>query len=145
MATNPSAWYIKAAARGKMYGYRSGLEKKINDFLESVGIEPKYESIKIPYRVEKDCKYTPDFPVSPHIYIETKGRFMAEDRVKHLLLKEQYPEYDFRFVFTNSKAKLYKGSKTSYADWCEKHGFKYADKVIPQEWIEDIRKDLGEL
>jgi len=38
-------------------------------------------------------------------------------------------------VFSNSKAKINKGSKTSYGDWCNQHGFIYADKEIPEGWL----------
>ena len=41
-------------------------------------------------------------------------------------------------LFYNANQKIKKGSKTSYADWCDKHGIKWADKKIPPEWIEDI-------
>jgi hypothetical protein len=44
-------------------------------------------------------------------------------------------------VFANSKAKLYKGAKSSYGDWCKKNGFKYADKVIPDEWLEETKDE----
>ena len=47
----------------------------------------------------------------------------------------QHPEFDIRFVFTSSKNKISKNSKTSYADWCDKNGFLYADKFIPEEWF----------
>lgn len=69
--------------------------------------------------------------------METKGRFTATDRKKHLLVKAQRPDLDIRFVFSNSRAKLNKGSKTTYADWCNKHGFLYADKLIPTEWLDE--------
>ena len=81
--------------------------------------------------------YTPDFKLPNKIIIESKGRFVSEDRKKHLLVKQQRPDLDIRFVFSNSKAKISKGSKTSYADWCIKHGFLYADKLIPEEWINE--------
>ena len=71
------------------------------------------------------------------LFRSTKGRFVLEDRKKHLLVKQQHPELDIRFVFSNSKNKINKKSKTTYADWCEKNGFKYADKVIPDEWFEE--------
>jgi hypothetical protein len=64
---------------------------------------------------------------------------MPDDRQKHLLIKQQHPEYDIRFVFSNSKSKLNKESKTTYADWCNKHGFQYADKLIPVDWLKEIR------
>jgi hypothetical protein len=73
------------------------------------------------------------------IIIETKGRFIPSDRVKHLMVKEQHPEYDIRFVFSNPKAKLAKGAKSTYADWCDRHNFLYAKETIPIEWIKEKR------
>ena len=122
---------------GIKHGYRSGLEKVTADFLEKEGIDPKlYESTKIKYTIpERSATYTPDWPLPNGVIVETKGRFLPEDRKKHLLIKEQHPDLDIRFVFSNSKAKLRKGSPTSYADWCNKNGFQYADKQIPKEWL----------
>lgn len=125
---------------GLIYGFRSGLEEKIAQQLLAVGIKPNFEALKLPYRVEKNHTYTPDFPVSEKIIIETKGRFQTADRMKMLTIKAQYPEYDFRFIFTNSKQKISKKSQTTYAQWCERNGFKYADKSVPQEWIDEILK-----
>lgn len=96
-----------------------------------------YEKKKIKYRVEKDCVYTPDFILANNIIVETKGRFTAADRVKHLLVKQQYPKLDLRFVFTRSATRLSKTSNTTYADWCIKHGFQYADKLIPIAWLRE--------
>jgi hypothetical protein len=124
-------------SRGLKYGYRSGLEDKVSDQLKGSGVDFTYESMKIQYRVEEDRKYTPDFILSNGIIVETKGRFTAADRKKHLLIQKQYPEHDIRFVFSNSRAKLNKGAKSSYGDWCDKHGFLYADKLIPQDWLEE--------
>ena len=128
---------------GIIHGYRSGLEKKFREELEELGIKPNYESKKLEYTVpESKHIYTPDFPVSPHIVIETKGRWVLEDRQKMLLLVEQYPDISFRMVFQNENQKIKKGSKTSYADWCDKHGILHANKNIPPEWVEDIFNDL---
>jgi hypothetical protein len=94
--------------------------------------------IKIGYiKPERDATYTPDFPLPNGIIIETKGRFLTADRQKHLLIKDQRPDLDIRFVFSNSRSKIGKKSKTTYAMWCEKNGFKYADKSIPTEWINE--------
>ena len=123
------------ASKGLKYGYRSGLEEKVAKQLKECGVEATYETTKIKYRVEKDCTYTADFQLPNGIIVETKGRFVVADRMKHLLIKKQRPELDIRFVFTNSKTKINKGSKTSYADWCNKNGFMYADKEIPKEWL----------
>jgi len=96
----------------------------------------KYEQFKIKYEVNEIRTYTPDFELPNGIIIESKGRFVAADRKKHLLVQKQYPSLDIRFVFSNSRAKISKGSKTTYAMWCEKNGFQYADKLIPKEWLE---------
>lgn len=127
---------------GLKYGFRSGLEVKIAAQLKANGIDPKFETIKLPYRVEKNCTYTPDFPVGKRIIIETKGRFLTADRMKMLLIKSQHPEYEFRFVFSNANGRISKASQTTYGAWCTKNGFKYADKVIPQEWIKEIKGEL---
>ena len=127
---------------GLIQGFRSGLEGKIAKQLEAAGIDPKFETLKIPYRVEKNCCYTPDFPVGKTIIIETKGRFQTADRMKMLLVKEQHPEYEFRFVFSNSNARISKVSKTTYGKWCEKNGFKYANKTIPEEWLKEIKGEI---
>ena len=127
---------------GLAQGFRSGLEEKIAAQLRLAGINPCYESRKLPYRVEETHNYTPDFPVTKSLIIETKGRFQTADRMKMLKIKAQYPDIEFRFVFTNSKARISKASQTTYARWCEKNGFKYADKLIPNEWIEEIKEIL---
>jgi hypothetical protein len=119
------------------YGFRSGLELDLDESLKQVGIDGEYEKNKIKYTVPaSEHTYTPDFRLPNGIYVETKGRFVAEDRKKHLLIKSQYPNLDIRFVFQNSKNKIRKGSKTTYADWCDKYGYKYSDKTIPKEWLE---------
>jgi hypothetical protein len=118
-------------------GYRSGLEDKIADQLKSLSVPVKYEELKISYQVNETRTYTPDWQLPNGIIVESKGRFVAADRKKHLLIKQQYPHLDIRFVFSNSKAKINKGSKTSYGDWCNKFGFIYADKLIPKGWIDE--------
>lgn len=119
-------------------GYRSGLEETIAEDLTSKGVGYKYEELVIGYiDPEKNRKYTPDFELSNGIIVESKGRFLTSDRQKHLLIKKQSPHLDIRFVFSNSKTKLSKISKTTYSMWCEKNGFLYADKRVPQEWIEE--------
>ena len=120
---------------GFKYGYRSGLEDRISKQLKSLSVPVKYEEFKIKYEVNEVRTYTPDFELPNGIIIESKGRFVVADRKKHLLIKKQHPDLDIRFVFSNSKAKINKGSKTTYGMWCDKHGFLYADKLIPEEWI----------
>lgn len=127
-----------ADVRGLKHGYRSGLEDEVAKSLKEQGINPQYEEIVIRYEkpVQKH-RYSLDFLLPNGIAIETKGRFTSSDRKKHLLIKEQFPDLDLRFVFSNPAQKLSKKSKTSYGDWCEKHGFPYAKGEIPQEWVEE--------
>lgn len=124
-------------------GYRSGLEAAVQADLDSASIDVEYESIKIEWEDLCYRRYTPDFLLPNGIIIETKGLFTAEDRRKHILVKKQHPNLDIRFVFTSSKRKLSKVSKTTYAEWCVKQGFLYADKKIPEEWLlEKPKKEM---
>jgi len=118
------------------HGYRSGLEERVSKELEESGVSYGYEAIRISYDIIEQRKYTPDFVLSNDVIVETKGRFNTADRKKHLLIQKQHPNLDIRFVFQNSNAKLYKGAKSTYGQWCDKHGFMYADKSIPKEWLD---------
>ena len=123
-------------AAGLKHGFRSGLERIVAIQLEEVGITDCYEQLVLKYVTpEKPHRYTPDFQLPNGIIIETKGRFMVKDRLKHLLVQQQHPELDIRFVFSNSKARISKTSRTTYAAWCDKFNFKYADRLIPEAWI----------
>jgi predicted nuclease of restriction endonuclease-like RecB superfamily len=120
-------------------GYRSGLEDKVARQIEDAGLPVIYEQDKITYIwPSRTSTYHPDFTLPKKdgvFWVETKGRWTVADRQKHLLIQAQHPDYDIRFVFSNQNERLYKGSPTSYAQWCEKHGFLYANKTIPTEWL----------
>lgn len=123
---------------GILHGFRSGLEEKVAEELRVLGINVRYEEEKISYlKPARNAKYTPDWILPNGVIVETKGRFVTEDRQKHILIKQQHPELDIRFVFSNSRSRISKGSKTTYAMWCEKNGFLYADKSIPRSWLEE--------
>tara|TARA_Y100000592_G_C5419950_1_gene292661 strand:- start:123 stop:617 length:495 start_codon:yes stop_codon:yes gene_type:complete len=117
--------------------YRSMFEINIAKALAKNNVTFEYESKKLTY-IPKPRNYTPDFYI-PHkeLYIETKGHLDKGDRVKMLLVKQQHPDLDIRFVFLNAKNKIYRGSKTTYAAWATKHGFVWAEKAIPEEWLRD--------
>ena len=123
-------------------GWRSGLEESLAAYLDERNIPYQYEENKLVYTVpQRQATYTPDFYVTTRsgkvIIIETKGRFVTADRQKMLLVKEQHPDLDIRFVFSNPNSRISKKSKTTYAAWCEKHGFLYAAKVAPEEWLNE--------
>lgn len=106
---------------------RSGLEKAFANILLEHDIPFTYETTVLPYTVPVSMhRYVVDWTIKG-VYVETKGRLTGEDRKKMLLVKEQHPDKLIVFVFSNKNKKLYKNSKTSYAAWCEKHGFNYLD------------------
>lgn len=125
--------------RAKAEGYRSGLEDKNADHLKANGIEPNYEAFTLRYtKPARVARYTADFPlVHNGIIAETKGRFVTADRQKHLHIKAEHPDLDIRFVFSNPNARIGKKSSTTYAMWADKHGFKYAAKLIPVAWMNE--------
>ena len=135
----------KAAYR---LGFRSGLEKKVSEQILEAGIKLLYETDKIQFTIPaRQAKYTPDFKLPKpggFFFVETKGIWAVQDRQKHILIAQQMPELDIRFVFSNQNARLYKGSPTTYAAYCEKHGFRYANKVIPDEWLEEAKQGESE-
>jgi len=140
---------MKRHSRGS---YRSGLEFNTASDLRKKKVTYEYEPSdkKVVYIVPESVhRYTPDFVITTAtgktIIVETKGVFDSDDRKKHLLIRQQHPELDIRFVFTRSKARIRKGSKTTYGDICDGKGrgiFKgitwiYSDKTIPQEWLDE--------
>lgn len=132
-------WFAKKNGGLKVKAkLRSGLEDKIAAQLNEAGIGFGYESLKVPYEIEHT--YNPDFILDNGIIIEGKGLFDSADRTKHLAVKKRHPHLDVRFIFSRSASPLYKGSKSTYATWCEKHGFQYADKLIPEAWLLEPKK-----
>lgn len=123
-------------------GWRSGLEESLAADLRERQVPFQYEENVLLYQVpSRTAKYTPDFYITTKagatIVCESKGRFCTADRQKMLLVKQQHPELDIRFVFSNSRQRISKQSQTTYGDWCEKHGFIYATRLVPEEWLNE--------
>lgn len=137
--------YYAGPRNARVGAFRSGLEDRNAAHMDKLGIPFSFEMYHIKYTVPaRVATYTPDFLLSNGIIVETKGIWETDDRKKHLLILEQYPELDIRLVFSNSKSKIYKGSPTSYADFCEKHGILFSDKLIPRTWLQEKRKEIPE-
>lgn len=133
MARRPSNIFQRGHLR---QAYRSGLELAVGAMLASAGIAAEYETVRVPYEVPaKTRHYTPDWVLPNGIILETKGLWDSDDRAKHLLIRQQHPDLDIRMVFSNPNAKLRKGSPTTYAAFCEKHGIKFSKKEPPKEWL----------
>ena len=110
----------------------------MSEQLTEANIKFQYETTVIPFiRPETKHTYTIDFTLPNGILVETKGRWVLEDRKKHLLVKQQHPELNIRIVFQNPKSKIRKGSNTTYADFCNKNEIIWADKLIPITWYSE--------
>jgi hypothetical protein len=135
-----SSGNAKRAAALK-YGYKSGLEHTVAEWIKSTPYDLKYETEIIHYIVpERKAKYTPDFVFikrnGQHMFVETKGRWTTADRTKMKHVLQSNPGVDIRMVFQNPNQRLSKTSKTTYAEFALKLGIKYvAKKDIPGEWL----------
>jgi hypothetical protein len=134
----------KAQRRHNKRAYRSGSEGKLSELLSKVQKEVRYEKLKVEWEDLQYRTYTPDFELDNGIIIEYKGLFEPADRRKHLHVRAQHPDLDIRFVFYNAAAKINKGSKTTYAMWADKYGFKWSHKVVPDEWLTEPGKPRTE-
>lgn len=99
-----------------------------------------YEMDPLPYVIEKN--YIPDFTIDlkdgRRIYVEAKGRFAYEDRVKMEAVKKTNPDLDIRIVFqSDAPGVIRKGGKLRPTDWAKRHGFPCAVGEIPQTWFND--------
>ena len=125
---------------------KSGLEEVVYTYLTKHKCTFKYEGLKVTYfQPEIKKTYKPDFPIRGSFIIETKGAFNSADRKKMKLIKQQNPKLDIRFVFSNSKNKIGKKSKTTYARWCELNNFPYhciqsTKQTFPSEWLKEIKE-----
>lgn len=135
----------RKASRKHGQQFRSGLEGKAWELLEKIEANASFECDTIHFVSEPEKKrYTPDFKLTRSdgsvFYIETKGLFERPDQKKHLWLKNQHPDIDVRFIFSNPHTWYRKDVKhNTYARWCDKHGFKYCSwreskKVVPK-WL----------
>lgn len=112
--------------------FKSQFERDIFTNIERNGLTAEYETLKIPYKTVHN--YIPDVILPNGIIVELKGYFDTRAQVKMKAVKRDNPHLDIRFVFMNSNNKLNKRSKTTYAMWCDKYGFPYADGMIPLKW-----------
>ena len=116
--------------------YKSKLEIQVAEYL---GEDAEYEREYIEFvQPEKQRKYCPDFKTKAGVYIECKGKWVTEDRLKHVWLREQHPDKRIILLFQNPDVKINKRSKTTYGDWATKNGIEWLDwrdKNIPRDLI----------
>lgn len=120
-----------------MHKFKSKFEEEIYDTAVRNKKPIEYETLYLPYYIKGT--YNPDFVLPNGIIVEAKGYFDIRAQVKMRAVKKENPSLDIRFVFMNSRTKVRKGSKMTYADWCLKYGFPYADYHIPLDWWKEKR------
>lgn len=121
--------------KGRVHQYRSQFERSIAQRLAMYRCNFGYETMELPYTTQ--AKYKPDFILPNGVIVEAKGWFKPSDRAKMLAVKKSHPQADIRLLFQNSKVCISKASLTTYGEWADKHGFKWASGNIPQEWVNE--------
>jgi Phage endonuclease I len=120
---------------------RSRLEDKVDNILTTLGVPYEYEVTKLAYTVpESHHTYTVDWTVVNNKLWESKG-YLSDysERRKYILIKEQHPDLDLRFIFDNPN-KLCGGTKMTHAAWANKYGFKWCgikDVDTIKEWVNE--------
>lgn len=121
--------------------FRSGFEKTVYEAALKCGCKLDYESPDAVIRYVKPARparYYPDFRLPNGILVETKGRFTAPDRTKMLNVKRDNPNFDIRFVFQRAGNRITKSKNSlTYWEWAEKHGFPWAEGLIPEAWFDE--------
>lgn len=120
--------------------FRSNFEKTIWDTVQDQGLSVRFEPFKLDYSIPG--RYLPDFILENGIIVEAKGYFDARSRAKMVAVKRAHPDLDIRFVFMKVNTKVRKGSDATYADWCKRYGFLYAEGTIPLKWFKEQRKEV---
>lgn len=119
--------------------FRSKYEETVYNTAVGEGFDLEYETYSLPYLIKGN--YYPDFTLPNGIIVEAKGYFDSRARAKMIAVKKHNPTLDIRMLFMNSRTKVRKGSKLTYADWCEKYGYPYADGMIPLSWFKEPKQN----
>lgn len=123
-------------------GYRSRMEEQLAPTLISAGAT--YESLRFTFPA-KPRGYTPDFILPNGIAIEVKGWFTGKDRAKMLAVKQHHPNLDLRLILASPRQFTTQKRKMTQAQWCDKHGFKWAEMSVPATWLIEPLQPLAGL
>lgn len=123
---------------------RSKLEQQFEQILQSFDVLYDYEITKIPYIIpQSDHTYTVDWTVNGGLLLETKGYLSDHaERKKYILIKEQHPDIDLRFVFADPNKKC-GGMKTTHAQWADKNNFTWCSIKDTEQIKQWVTKDYG--
>jgi hypothetical protein len=140
-------WSRKGKIRNSIEKTRSGFEDTILCELQDAGIPYEYEPMDSHIGYTTQRKYIPDLKITRKdghvIFVEIKGFFTTDDMSKMIAVKACNPKTDIRFLFQNSKsavqgARIRKkcGTKMSCGEWADLHNFDYANKHLPESWLD---------
>ncbi|MHC4698986.1 MAG: hypothetical protein ACYTFQ_00265 [Planctomycetota bacterium] len=118
--------------------FRSQAEAAVAEDLTFRGVMWEYESERVFYEIPHT--YTPDFVLPEEetitgepIYVEHKGWLRAEDKRKLLAVRTDNPGMDLRILL--QRGETAKGKPTADAKWCNRQGFKWAHRRVPDSWL----------
>ena len=117
----PFANYNRGGA-GRPDRKRSREEELVEAALAGLSQPFVYESVKLPFSLHRT--YTPDFSAEG-IHVEVKGWWPSEDRAKLKAVRLANPNEIILVVLIKPGLTISKGSKTTYAMWCEKWGINW--------------------
>lgn len=114
--------------------FRSKFEKRVYENRD--GRQLDYEPQKPVIGYNTPSRYIPDFRLPNGVFVECKGYFDPRSRAKMLRVKKQNPTLDVRMLFQRATNRITKSPNSlTYWQWCEKHGFEWAEgDVIPEDW-----------
>jgi hypothetical protein len=120
--------------------HRSNLETQVEEALLAQGYAPQYEPEKFGYVLHR--QYRPDFKVGD-VYVEVKGWWPPAERTKFLAVIMNNPGLPIFVALQRPFMTLSKQSKTTYAQWCTKHGVAWCPIPIPpdfiKQWMDGLR------
>jgi hypothetical protein len=132
----------RAASNSRIRALKSDFEARIRRQLEGAGVEYAYEQRPLYFTpAPRKCRKTFDWWITTRsgklIIVESKGWWRPKRRIAEIECIKQNPDMDIRYVFQKASTPIRKGSKTTYAKVCHKHGIPYAEGAIPQEWLDE--------
>jgi len=136
--------FPKVGKRTLKNAFELAVYKQLNN-LKPPKSTVEYETEKLPYTVAHN--YEPDFILTKKdgskIYIETKGNgraFDASVQRKMVEVKKQHPDKDIRILFYSDGKignKRKDGSFRRQSDWANQHGYVFAIREVPKEWLSE--------
>lgn len=139
----PTTKWKSRSLQKKTSKRRSALEDHFERFLQARGVKYAYEQLKVYFTPapKKRSKLFDWFGPRPKKgerwrIVETKGYWHAKSRLAETLAIEQNPQIEVMYLFQNPNLPIVKGSKTTYAMWCEKKQIAWTESFdVAAKWL----------